>query len=238
MIENKKISVCIATYNGEKYIRDQIDSILPQLTINDEIIVSDDNSTDKTIKYIENINDYRIKIFTNQLGKGYSKNFENAINKSTGEIIFICDQDDFWESNKVEIMLSYLQNYDLVISDCLICDKDLNVTLGSHFKMHNTTKGFLNNWIKTRYIGACMAFDRNMLLKILPFPENQKRCAYDYWIALVGELYYKVELIPIPLMKYRRHDKNASTGGEKSTNPLLSKIATRIYSLFYLLKRL
>lgn len=236
--QKPKISVCLATYNGEKYIKEQLNSILSQLKENDEIIISDDHSTDQTINILKSYNDSRIKIYDNDLGKGYSKNFENAINKSSGEIIFLSDQDDVWFSDKVDVMVEKLNSFDLVISDALITDRDLNPTLGSHFKVHNTKKGFLNNWLKTRYIGACMAFKRNILKKLLPFPSNQKLCAHDYWIAITGEFYYKVGIINQPLIKYRRHGENASNGGVKSSNTLKHKLGVRFYTLFHLLKRL
>lgn len=232
------ISVCLATYNGEKYIIEQINSILSQLSNNDEIIISDDNSTDNTLSLIRSIGDHRIKIFINDLGQGYTRNFENAIMNSSGDFIFLCDQDDVWMENKVSVMMNALKTADLIVSDALICDGSLNPTLGSHFKLHSTRSGFINNFIMTRYIGACMAFKREMLMKILPFPLNSKLCAHDYWIANVGEFYYKVELINTPLIKYRRHGLNASNGGEKSKNSLSHKIIVRIYSLFNLLKRI
>lgn len=237
MSVRKKISVCLATYNGEKYIKEQLDSILSQLEPTDEVIISDDHSTDNTIKVIEALQDNRIKIFENTLGKGYSKNFENAINHSSGDYIFLSDQDDVWMDNKVSKMMTELENYDLVISDALISDGDLNPTLGSHFKLHGTKSGFLNNWLKTRYIGACMAFKKQMLAKMLPFPENQNLAAHDYWIANVGEYFFKVKLINEPLIKYRRHGKNASTGGLKSDNSFQHKMKVRFYVLLQLIKR-
>lgn len=231
------ISVCLATYNGEKYIIEQINSILSQLLDNDEIIISDDNSTDNTLSLIRSIGDYRIKIFINDLGQGYTRNFENAIKKSSGEFIFLCDQDDVWIENKVSTMMSALQRSDLVVSDALICDGLLNPTLGSHFELHSTRSGFLHNFIMTRYIGACMAFKREILAKVLPFPPNSRLCAHDYWIANVAEMYYKVELIAIPLIKYRRHGFNASNGGQKSQNSFSHKLKVRIYTLMHLLRR-
>lgn len=232
------ISVCLATYNGERYIIEQINSILFQLSNNDEVIISDDNSTDDTLNLIKSIGDKRIKIFTNDLGQGYTRNFENAIKKSSGEFIFLCDQDDVWMENKVSTMMSALQRADLIVSDALICDGLLNTTLGSHFELHSTRSGFLPNFIMTRYIGACMAFRRDILAKVLPFPSNSKLCAHDYWIANIGEMYYKVELIATPLIKYRRHDSNASNGGQKSQNSLAHKLKVRIYTLMHLLKRI
>lgn len=227
----------MATYNGEKYVEEQIKSILIQLNDNDEIIISDDNSTDSTIAIIKSLHDQRIKIFVNSLESGYAKNFENAISKASNDIIFLSDQDDVWMDTKIEKMVVGLEASDLVISDALISDGNLNPTLGSHFKIFNVKKGFLNNWLKTRYIGACMAFKKEMLTKLLPFPANQKLCAHDYWIAIVGEFYFKVGLVNEPLIRYRRHDSNASTGGSKSKNGLMHKLKVRFYTLKELLKR-
>jgi len=234
----KKISVCIATYNGEKYIREQLRSILSQLGSDDEVIVSDDQSSDQTISIIESLKDERVKIYINKSGRGYSKNFENSINHASGDIIFLSDQDDVWMEDKIDIMSDELQNADLVVSDALITDENLVITLGSHFNIHGTKSGFINNWLKTRYIGACMAFDKCILEKVLPFPEDYKLCAHDYWIANIGEFFYKVKLIEKPLIKYRRHGSNASTGGEKSSNSLTHKIKVRIYTLIKLIGRI
>lgn len=231
------ISVCLATYNGEKYIREQLNSILPQLDVNDEIIISDDHSKDNTINVVNDLNDKRIKIFTNEKENGYSKNFENAINKSSGDIIFICDQDDVWLDIKVKTMVKALSIAPLAIHDALIVDGELDLINDSHFDLYNVEKGFFKNFLKTRYVGACMAFKREILEKALPLPENQTLCAYDYWLTLIAEYYYKVELVRQPLIKYRRHLGNASTGGTKSNNSFLKKISMRIYSLYHLLKR-
>lgn len=228
----------MATYNGENYIKEQLDSILAQLDENDEVIVSDDHSTDKTLDIVKDFKDSRIKIYSNELGKGYSKNFENSIIHSSGDIIFLSDQDDVWMHNKVELMLKQLNSADLVISDAIVTDENLNTTIESHFRRHETKTGFIENWLKTRYIGACMAFHRRILEKVLPFPTNQKLCAHDYWIANVGEFFYKVKLEKIPLMKYRRHGSNASTGGEKSENSLIHKLKVRCYTFVKLLSRI
>lgn len=232
------ISVCMATYNGSKYIKEQIDSILSQLSLEDELIISDDHSTDNTVEIIKSLNDPRIKIFMNELEKGYTRNFENAINKSSGEIIFLADQDDVWCENKVELMLKALSNVTLVISDARVVDGELKTLKNSHFAEYGVKTGFLHNFLKTRYIGACMAFKRELLEKAMPFPKNQKLCAHDYWIALVGEAYYKVALINEPLMLYRRHGNNALTGGDGSTRSLSMKLKVRSYCALQLMTRL
>ncbi len=120
-----KISVCMATFNGEKYLKRQIDSIIQQLSSIDEIIISDDSSNDDTLKIIDDFNDFRIKKYIGN--KFYSPiyNLENALSKSTGDYIFLADQDDIWESNKVEVMIDYLQRCDLVVSDASVIEDDI-----------------------------------------------------------------------------------------------------------------
>ncbi|UWZ93082.1 glycosyltransferase family 2 protein [[Pasteurella] aerogenes] len=232
-----KISVCIATYNGEKYIKEQLSSILIQLKDADEVIISDDNSTDYTLNIINSINDSRVKVFKNQKCKGYTKNFENALEKASGDIIFLSDQDDVWLPNKVVVMLNELNKYDFVVSDNIIVDSQLNTLFESHYAVNNTQPGFLRNLLLPRYVGACMAFRRNVLDMSLPFPDNSKLCAHDYWISLIAELYFSARMTHQPLILYRRHDSNASTGGNKSKNTLCHKIKVRLYTLYHLLCR-
>ncbi len=231
------ISVCMTTYNGEKYVREQLDSILNQLSEEDELIISDDGSSDSTVSIINSFKDKRI-ILKQSNFKNYSLNFENAIKDAQGDYIFLSDQDDVWVSNKVQLFLNELQNSDLVVSDVIIVDENLNVIHDSHFKLYKVEKGFLINFSKTRYIGASMAFNRNVLSKVLPFPKRTNFCAYDYWIAIISEFYFKVSLIRTPTMYYRRHNNNASTGGLKSPFSLSRQIMTRFYSLFMLILRI
>lgn len=231
------ISVCMATYNGEKYIKEQLLSILRQIGDNDELVISDDGSTDGTLDLIKGIKDKRIRLIINPNDKGYSRNFAHAIGKAKGDILFISDQDDVWADGKVNLMIARLNICHMVISDAMVVDSNLKMLKESHFSNMGVKKGFIINFLKTRYIGACMAFRREVLVKALPFPRHSKYCAYDYWLALVCELYYKVELEESALVYYRRHDNNALTGGEYSTNSFTKKLVTRIYTLFELVLR-
>jgi glycosyltransferase involved in cell wall biosynthesis len=226
-----KISVCMAVYNGERYLAEQLHSILKQLGKCDELVISDDHSTDNSIRIIEECADPRIKLVYNSAKKGYTRNFENAINNAAGDIIFISDQDDVWVDSKVEVMKKYLKNYDVVISDATYVNESLEVTWGSHFKLSTMKGGFVRQFCKPRYIGACMAFNRVVLEKALPFPKRARYCAYDYWLTLVSECCYKIRLVDDQLILYRRHDRNASPAGFKSPNSFLQKVLIRVYSL-------
>ena len=113
------ISVCIATYNGERYIGEQIKSILNQLNSSDEIIVSDDGSKDKTIDVVKSFDDKRIRIIDGPRKGSPISNFENALKAAKGEYIFTADQDDVWTDDKVRTCMRYLQSYDCVVSDAM-----------------------------------------------------------------------------------------------------------------------
>jgi len=231
------VSVCIATYNGEKYIKEQLESILSQLPVNGEIIISDDSSTDKTLEIISSLKDKRIKIFSNQKYKSPIFNFENAIKQSSGDFIFLADQDDKWFDNKLQVMLNALQNHDLVVSNASIGDESLNIIKDSYFDWRNSRPGFLKNLIKNSYLGCCIAFNRKLLNVALPFPENIPM--HDMWIGMVAEVYFKPVFIPDKLMIYRRHQNNATSINENftSNNSFMSKLGFRYNLLLAIIKR-
>lgn len=230
------ISVCMATYNGEKFIKEQLESILKQLASTDEVIISDDGSTDNTIGVITSFGDNRIKLFFNEEEHGFTRNFENALKHASGDYIFLSDQDDVWLDNKVDICLEFLKNADLVISDCKTTDANLKVISNSRFKDFHIHKGFLFSLIKSRYIGCCMAFNTRILKAILPFPDSGRLIEHDIWISAVGELYFRVKLIREPLILYRRHETNTSNGGFKLNKNLFFIIKKRIIRIYYLVK--
>lgn len=235
-----RVSVCIATYNGEKYIKEQIDSIIIQLTSEDEIIISDDCSTDNTINIIKQFCDDRIKTFFNENERGYTQNFENALKKAQGLYIFLSDQDDKWVSNKVDKTLNYMieDKYDMVISDCAIVDEKLNIINESYFETRKSKGGFVSTLIKANYLGCCIAFNKKILTKLMPFPKNYENLPHDLWIGLVGYAFFKVKITDEKLTYYRRHTKNVSDGGVKSKNTIRFKIQFRIYALTQIIKRL
>lgn len=229
------VSVCLATYNGGKYIKEQIDSILIQLGKEDEIIVSDDGSSDMTLDLLKNYQDSRIKIFSNKQKNGVIGNFENALRKASGDHIFLCDQDDIWQPNKVSRTLFYLESYDLVVSDCSIIDEKNNIICQSFFDKHNSGPGFWKNIAKNAYLGCCMAFNKDVLDYILPFPKHI--AMHDIWIGLSVELNGKTCFSEEVLMFYRRHGNNASSSSEKSNLSISYRLIYRLQMLYYLYRR-
>jgi len=234
-----RVSVCMATYNGKEYIFNQIKSILDQLSTDDEVIISDDHSTDSTIDILKSFNDARIKIFTNEHKKGPVGNFENALSKASGDIIFLADQDDEWFSNKIETHLSLHQKYyDLVISDAIVTDEDGNVIFDSFFEGRGSKSGILNTLIKNSYIGCCMSFNKKILDYALPFPTYIHM--HDWWIGLIAEVKGKVFFCDKKLMNYVRHNNNASPTLEKSGYSVFKRIKNRIqlvYGMLFILPK-
>ena len=229
------ISVCIPTYNGEKYIKEQLNSILCQLSESDEVIISDDSSTDSTLKIVEKLNDNRIKIFPNNHFYSPIFNMENALKQAKGDFIFLSDQDDIWTPNKVAIMLKALEKNDLCVSDCELINANGEPLSPSFFQLNRSKKGFLTNFIRNSYLGCCMAFKRNILNYILPFPATI--AMHDIWIGLCVELWGSSLFIEDKLIKHRRHGDNASTTSGKSKFGITYKFKYRFDFLYQLLRR-
>lgn len=208
------ISVCIATYNGGAFIKDQIYSILLQLSQNDEIIISDDGSRDSTLNILFSFNDSRIRIYKNDGKHGVVSNFENAIKHATGDYIFLCDQDDVWMPGKVKRVMEAFDNYDFVVHNAEMVDSNLISQGIDFFTLRKTRYGYWQNLWKMRYLGCTMAFKSDTLKFILPFPKNI--LWHDMWAAAILHLKFRRILIGESLMWYRRHGNNASSSGEKS----------------------
>ena len=231
------ISVCVATYNGEKHIKEQLESILSQIGKNDEVIISDDGSSDNTINIIKSFSDVRIKIFINSLQNGVVGNFNNALLHASGEVIFLSYQDDVWLENKVKLSLEKILNYDLIVTNCMVTDANLNIVDRSYFDLVNSGTGFIKNIYKSTYLGCCLVFNRKVLDAILPIPNNLMMY-HDWWIGFIAEQKFKVHFESKPLLLYRRHGNTTSSTVGKSKNSLFFKIKSRWQLLTLGLKRL
>lgn len=228
----------MAVFNGEKYIKEQINSILPQLSPEDELIISYDKSSDNTLKIIKELSivDNRIKIIKGP-ALGVIKNFECAIANCKNEYIFLSDQDDIWLPNKVSCVLKEFQNTnaDLILHDAIIVDENLQELNNSFFKKRNSKKGILNNIIKNSYIGCCMAFKKDLRQRFLPFPKSIPM--HDQWIGLVAEKYSKVSFLNEKLLNYRRHKKNETKDVHSTISNMLRWRATLLKKLLFYKKR-
>ena len=223
-----KLSVVICTYNGEKYIEEQIKSIIYQTKKIDEIVLCDDRSNDKTVKIASEILstcDIPYLIEVNSTNLGVVKNFEKAIGLTTGDIIFFSDQDDVWKSHKVELIVSKFENDNscvMVFSDADLVDKNRN-KIGSklwetlrfsisEFRKKDFTEILLNRCVVT---GATMAIKRNLYINSLPFNECW---LHDGWVAINASLHGKVIAIDQSLIEYRQHGGNVI--GAVKLNPI------------------
>ncbi|MBG6109857.1 glycosyltransferase involved in cell wall biosynthesis [Flavobacterium sp. CG_9.10] len=241
-----KISVCMATFNGEKFIKEQVQSIIKQLSATDEIIISDDGSTDETINIVSAFLDPRIRLVQNdssqfkpnKQSRSYqvTRNFENALSYATGDYIFLSDQDDVWEEDKVEGCLLLLKDkkINLIVHDANVVDESDKVIARSYFEKVNSQKGFFRNIVKNSYLGCCMVFDRSILLKSLPFPKDL--IAHDMWIGLIAEKNGKVAFVDNKFIRYKRHSAAVTASGMKSDNSLNFKIRYRVQFILQYLK--
>lgn len=235
------ISVCMASFNGEKYIYQQISSILSQLTFDDELIISDDGSTDNTINIIESFNDARIKILINKkkIFKSkhqiVTKNFENALKNAKGDLIFLADQDDIWKDNKVNISLTQIKGYDILFSNYDIINDVGEVVETKWLKNNPIRSSVLENVYKMPFHGCCMCFTKEVLERVLPFPN--KLLVHDNWIGIFWSLknFHKIKFLDESLVLYRHHSYNVSG---KSKNSFYNKISYRVSFLFWIYKRL
>lgn len=224
------ISVCMATFNGGKFIREQLESILSQLPPDAEIIIADDGSTDDTLLVVDSLNESRIRVLPAERHLGVIYNFERALRASKGEIVFLADQDDVWLPGKVEMCLAALNEADLVMHDAFLLGLSdaFESAWGRNGKLSDIRtyrSGVVANWWKNSFTGCCMAFRRKVLDKALPFPKNLPM--HDQWLGVVAEKNFKVKFIDEPLVEYRQHSSNA-THIEKSPAGVLQKIKWRV----------
>lgn len=221
-----KISVCMATYNGEKYIKEQLDSILYQLSEQDEVIISDDSSSDKTVEIVKFFNDSRIKIFENQKFKSPIFNFENALKYATGDIIVLTDQDDLWGNNKIEVIRnSFVDLADdtvLVMFNGVCINDKGEIIYNSLFDYIGIHEGLIANIMKNSFIGCNIAFNKKLLDFALPFPADIPM--HDMWLGSCAYIFGNVRFIDEKIFMYRLHDSNY-TGGKTT---LSQKILWRL----------
>ena len=233
---NPEIEILMATYNGEKYVREQIDSIIHQTYENWKLLIRDDNSTDKTLEILKEYEkkDKRIKVIEDKKGNlGFVKNFEELLNYSNKEWIMFSDQDDYWLENKIEKYVTILNSNPkdilkkpiLIHSNSFICNDNLEII----------KKEFINSNIASKYNedsyyffyfvqGSTVLINRALIDLALPFSKNVT--VHDRYFHLLAEFLGKRIFINESLIKYRQHSNNKI--GAKGSS-IISKILKKRY---------
>lgn len=218
-----KTSVVLCTYNGEKHIVEQINSILKQTEEVDEVIVSDDNSSDQTLTLVEKQlkqSTVRFKILKNDCNVGVTHNFLNALSYVSGDIIYFSDQDDIWFENKVEIMNQHFisnPNVMLICSDAVLINNKKE-EIGKLFQTSLFTASQLDDGQFVRIVkkpfvtGATMAIRKQLYNEALPFSKNM---LHDQWLSLIAASKESILVIEEALIYYRQHDNNVIGAGQK-----------------------
>lgn len=219
------ISIAMTTYNGAKYIEEQLLSILNQTMFVDEIVICDDNSTDATSDIINDIIDRytlsdRVRFFRNNSNLGYVENFRKAIGLTTGDYIFLADQDDIWDKDKVEICIENMKNgmYDALCTNSEFVDKNGDTIQDTSKYLTNpllrkNPDGKITDISFHRLIygniaqGCTYCFNKRVKDKYLQF--ESKTISHDYQIMLIASLIGSVGFLNRKLIKYRMHDDNA-----------------------------
>jgi len=206
-----KISIALATYNGEKYLQEQLDSYVNQKRQPNELVVCDDVSSDNTITILEKfqkIAPFKVNIVKNDTNLGYTRNFEKALSLCTGDIVFFSDQDDIWLSNKIEKIENIFKNnttISVIVHDAELVDSNLKSTGLTKLKQL-LSGGFKEKDFVT---GTLSALRKDIIDIVLPFPPNISG-GHDGWVHSIASLLNQRLVINDVLQKLRRHEDNTS----------------------------
>lgn len=240
-----KISVAMCTYNGEQFLKEQLDSIINQTLLVDEIIVCDDCSTDKTLDILDKYdleNPNLFKIHKNEINLRSVKNFEKSVGLCSGDFIFLSDQDDIWVDNKVEKMIEYFNlNPNInVLATNGFCIDDKSI-VHEKYAVWDVPEFMRENGIEVNYFkiisyvsniatGASMAFRKKIVRDILPFPII-KNFHHDEWIAIVSSYTNSFELLNDKLFYYRMHENQQVGGVFCEKNELKKKLFIELFNI-------
>lgn len=205
-----KISIAMATYNGEDYILEQLESFINQTRKPHELVITDDCSRDKTVDILKEFKQkapFEVKIYSNKINLGYTQNFNKALQLCSGDLVFLSDQDDVWFENKIEYMVSLSKQFpDKMV---FMCDTEFT---DAKLKPMNITKQFqiksLGSNMSRFVTGCCIAVKRDFLNQILPIPKEFK--GHDNWIVNIADKLNLRHVDSAVCQYYRRHGENES----------------------------
>lgn len=218
MSEQGLASIAMSTYNGERFIKEQIDSILDQSYSNLELIITDDGSSDKTIDIIKDYQkkDTRVKLYQNETNLGFVQNFAKAISLCEGDYIALADQDDSWKKDKLKTFIETIGEHVLIYSDADLVD-EYAVSMGKELirpgrelvSGANNRAFLLENCVS----GNTLMFKKELLPYILPIPEGAS--FHDRWIVFVASTYGSITYTEEPMTYYRRYSEQITKKREK-----------------------
>lgn len=223
------VSVCMATYNGAAYLREQVDSILAELRAGDELVVVDDASPDDTVALIEAYDDPRIRLVRNEQNRGYVRSFERALSLATGDVVLLSDQDDVWIRGRRDALVAAAEAKGIAASNLLLLgsEEPLRSPLTGRPWLLRAADGdrALRNELcilagDIPYFGCAMAIRRDCLDLVLPFPQNLTE-SHDLWIATVANAAKRMIHLEQPTLYRRVHADNASTSRPRGVGAAL-----------------
>lgn len=250
-----KISVALTTFNGARFLSDQLQSILNQTVRPDQVVICDDRSSDSTVEIANSFvqkTDVRVDVYVNEINLGVNKNFEKAVRlcDQDTDLILFCDQDDIWDPRKVELTAKTFKATSapklmLVIHDCTLCNSEMTIILDSLLENIQIDKGSSKDFVH----GCCTSIGRDLRDLLFPIPAEVEPIGYDEWMHVAAEM-LGARLVQVDkLLNYRRHEKNVSNSTSYSGNVkiyskfkkywnLLAGISNKKPSLDWLRKRL
>lgn len=214
-----RVSVCMATYNGAAFLVEQLDSVLEQLGPDDELVITDDCSTDETVAIIQSYSDPRIVLHRAPVNRGYVRAFEDAIGRSVGDVVLLADQDDVWLPGRVDLMVAALDRSAVVASNLSLLGSGAPLrspVSGRPWRLRSSTE---RHWRRNLarivagdapYFGCAMGVRRDTLATALPFPGFLTE-SHDLWIAIVGNASRSMGHVDDDTLLRRVHDANASS---------------------------
>lgn len=225
-VGGKLVSVVLATYNGEQFIAKQIQSIVDQSHQGIELIVQDDQSTDRTVEIVESFRDkISLRCEVNRQRLGFVRNFEAGIRRARGDYIALCDQDDLWHKDKIATLLREIGDADLIHSDCELIDAHDRPLAPSWKKTRRVRSSAAELLFYNDVTGCTSLFKRRLLDSVLPFPEGL--AYHDWWLAVCAATQNGLKYTPLPLVAYRQHGSQ-DTGAFESKGHMLLRAVKKL----------
>ncbi len=222
-----KVSIALAAYNGERYIEEQLQSFLTQSRLPDEVIIADDASTDRTLDIVRRFQaaaPFAVKVLAGRGRQGFVANFNRALAATTGDLVFLSDQDDVWFARKIEVMENMARSEEhawLFMCDAAVTNHDLSHIGASKLEQFNRAGLSLDRFA----LGCCCAIRRELLHWAMPIPVNFR--SHDIWLVRIADGLQRKRVVNEVLQYYRRHAANTSGGRTNALVPMTRSGFTR-----------